>query len=156
MAYVVLDCSSCGTPRVAESKNQTATCPRCGAQTRIEEARVHARTDSAKQARHALGQVNAQREGETLDQPAPERPESRDAIDEAIAGARQVAGQRRRVQVAAEGLTRELSTFTEDQWVQALSRLDIPRARALEHLDRLKRASLVTEPRHGAFEHVDP
>lgn len=155
MSYLVVDCSSCGTPRVAQADNQTATCHQCGAQTRLEDARVHVRTDSAEQARHALGQVNAQREGATLDQPEPEDSPGRDAIDEAIADARDVTGERRRVQVAAEGLTRELSTFTEDEWVQALSRLDVPRARALEHLERLKRASLVSEPSHGTYEHVD-
>lgn len=154
MAYLVIACKSCGTARIAPSKNETATCPRCGASTRLEDALVHARTEDAKTARHAIGQINAKQAGETYDQTPNPKPEPRDPIDRAIQPAREVTNQRRRAQLAAQGLTRELSTFTQDEWATALERLDIPRARALEHLARLQQANLVTEPTHGSYRHV--
>ncbi len=154
--YLVVTCTSCGAPRVAHARHETMQCPRCQATTKIDQAIVHVRTDSMHAARNALGQVNAKREDDTLPHEATTSPADRDAIDRAIRSAREITNQRRRVQAAAQGLTREKGPFDEDTWIEALARLDVPRARALEHLERMKLASLITEPDHGRFEHVDP
>ncbi len=154
MAYLVIACRSCGTARIAPSTNETATCPQCGTTTPLDEALVHARTDDAETARHAIGQINAKKAGQTYDQEPPPKPSPRDAIDRAIQPAREVTNQRRRAQLAAQGLTDELSTFTQEHWIEALERLDIPKPRALEHLAGLQQANLVTEPTHGSYRHV--
>lgn len=155
MSYLVIDCTSCGSPRVVESDKETAQCPRCGSRTQIESARVHTRTELLAEAQNALGQVNAQRAGGELDEEAIREVPARDAIDRALAQARTATSERTQIQVAAEGLTEELGRFDVETWVEALERLDVERPRALEHLERLQRVSIVTEPEHGAYEHVD-
>ncbi len=155
MSYLVVACTGCGSPRVVPAGNKTAQCHRCGSRTTVDEAIVHARTDSLEAAQNAVGQVNAKREGGELAEAAVETPAPRDAIDRALADARSVTSERMRVQLAAEGLTEELSTFDADAWVTALERLDVERARALEHLERLKHASVVTEPTNGEYRFVD-
>lgn len=154
MSYLVIDCTSCGSTRVVQADKETAQCHRCNSRTRIEKARVHARTETIEAAQNAVGQVNAQRAGAELEEDAKREVPDRDAIDRALGQARGTTSERTQVQLAAEGLTEELSSFTEDQWVEALSRIDVERARALEHLERLQRASIVAEPSHGEFEHV--
>lgn len=154
MSYLVIDCTGCGSPRVAAADRETAQCPRCGSRTRIDQARVHARTDALEAAQNAVGQVNAQRAGSELDEEAVRDVPARDAIDRAIAQARSATSERTRVQLAAEGLTEELQRFDEGTWVEAMERLDVGRPRALEHLQRLRRASIVAEPSNGVYEHV--
>lgn len=155
MSYLVVGCTGCGSPRVVPEGNKTAQCHRCGATTTIEDAIVHARTDELAAAQNALGQVNAKRaDGELLTGAVQEAPEARDAIDRALVDARSVSSQRRRVQLAAEGLTEAFETFDEERWVEALARLDIERAQAVEHLQRLRQASLVAEPSHGEFRYL--
>jgi uncharacterized Zn finger protein (UPF0148 family) len=151
MSYLVVGCPDCGTPRVAPAGNDTATCHRCGRQVRLDDVPVHARTDSLEAAQNAVGQVNAQRDGGELAEAAVAEPEARDALDRALVAAREVSGERATVRRAAEGLTEELDTFTEDTWVEALGRLDVPEPRALEHLERLQRANLVVEPEHEVY-----
>lgn len=152
MSYLVVSCTSCGSPRVVPGGNKTAQCHRCGSTTTVEKAIVHARADSLEAAQNAVGQVNAQRaDGELVDAAVQEAPAPRDALDRALVDARGVASEKTRVQLAAEGLTEEFSTFDAERWVDALERLDIERARALEHLERLKQASVVTEPTHGQY-----
>lgn len=155
MSYLVIACKDCGVPRVAPADNETATCHRCQATTRLDDAVVHARTDSLEAAQNAVGQVNAQREGGELAEAAVQEVDHRDPLDRALAGARQVSGERARVRRAAEGLTEELGAFDEDDWLAAMDRLDVGRARGLEHLQRLRQASIVTEPEHGTYRHVD-
>lgn len=164
MGYLVIACKSCGTPRVAQDDKQTAECHRCGTQTRIEDARVHARTDELAEAQDAVGQVNAQRAGGQLARPdegeaAPggeaETVSPRDDIDQALTRARTAASERTQVRVAAEGLTEALGTFTEEQWIEAMGRLDVDEVRAREHLERLKHASVVAQPQHGTFRFVE-
>lgn len=166
MSYLVLACKSCGTPRVVQADKQSAECHRCGTTTRVEGGRVHARTNSLEAAQDAVGQVNAQRAGGELVRPdgagtAVEGDsddegdvEPRDAIDRALVSARTVSSQRQRVQLAAEGLTDELDTFDEDDWIEAMSRLDVDEPRAREHLRRLSQASVVAEPELGHYRYV--
>lgn len=155
MSYLVIACKDCGSPRVAPADNDTATCHRCGATTRLDDAVVHARTDALEAAQNAVGQVNAKREGAELDEEAVQEVDHRDALDRALAQARQVSGERARARHAAEGLTEELGAFDEDDWLAAMDRLDVGRARGLEHLERLCRASIVAEPEHGTYRHVE-
>lgn len=160
MAYVVLGCRRCGSPRVAQADSTSAQCHECGAANRVDEAEVFARVDSLEAAREALGQVNADRaDGD----PPDERPGGeadggvtpRDDVDRALAQAREVPSERRRARLAAEGLTRELGTFTAGDWVEAMNRLDVDEARAREYLRRLARASVVAEPEHGTYRAVE-
>ncbi len=153
MAYLVVACQGCGAPKVAEEGRKTTQCPRCSHRIAIGEAIVHARTETVEQARHALGQVNASKAGGELAQPAPAEP-TRDAVDRALIQARSVTAKASRVRLAAEGLTREFETFTHEQWLEALARLDILVPEAREHLDRLKQANLVAEPEHGVYRFV--
>lgn len=189
MSYLVLSCTGCGSPRVAEAANKTANCPRCGTTIQMDNAQVHARTDELAEARDAVGQINAHRaDGELLrgeegtpstqnadardrtdetddseeepegEHPFEESPTSaspRDAIDRALVSARSVPSQRLRVKLTAEGLTEELETFTEEDWVEAMQRLDVDEARAREHLRRLSQASEIAEPEHGVFRYIE-
>lgn len=152
--YLVIDCTSCGSPRVVQADKETAQCPRCGSRTTIGKARVHARTDSLEAAQNAIGQVNAERAGGELAEEAVQEVPARDPIDEALREARSVTSERTQVQVAAERLSEELDGFDQEEWVTALGRLDIDRPRALEHLERLKRASVIAEPSHGTYRFV--
>lgn len=164
MSYLVIACKSCGSPRVVDASNESAECPRCGTTTRVEQAKVHAETEDIEVARDALGQVNAQRAGGELvrgpEGPGPpseaeEDTTPRDDIDRALVEAREVSSQRMKIRLTAEGLTRELETFTEEQWVEAMGRLDVAEPRAREHLKRLSRASVVAEPEHGTFHAIE-
>lgn len=170
MAYLVVGCSSCGTPRVAEADKSTAECPRCGTTIRLESAKVHARTDELAKAQDAVGQVNAQRAGGELVRPdrsdgavpeqGSEEPEAdassaRDDIDRALVQAREVSSERMQVRLTAEGLTEQLGTFTEEDWLEAMARLDVSEARAREHLERLSLRSIVAEPEHGTYRCID-
>lgn len=191
MSYLVLSCTGCGSPRVAQAANKTANCPRCGTTIQIDNAQVHARTDELAKARDAVGQINAHRaDGELLrgeqgsgvaqsaeakvrtnetddtddigeaggEQPFEQSQASdspRDAIDRALVSARSVPSQRLRVKLTAEGLTEELETFTEEDWVEAMQRLDVDEARAREHLRRLSQASEIAEPEHGVFRYIE-
>lgn len=168
MSYLVVGCSGCGTPRVAEADKTTADCPRCGTTIRLETARIHARTDELAKAQDAVGQVNAQRAGGELVRPDPpasqttgtegedERiPSARDAIDRALVQARDVTSERMKVRLTAEGLTRELDTFTEEDWLEAMDRLDVAEPRAREHLERLSLRSIVAEPEHGSYRYIE-
>lgn len=170
MAYLVVDCPGCGTPRIVEDDQATGECPRCGSTIRVDDARVHARTDELTTAQDALGQVNAQRaDGELLrpDELAQaagagssraeedRSPRSRDAIDHAIAEAREVSSERTQIRVVAEGLTERFDTFTTEQWIEAMRRLDVAEPRAREHLQRLSRGSIVAEPEHGNYRYIE-
>lgn len=154
MRYLVISCTGCGWPRVAQGDKETAQCPRCGTRIPIDRAIVHARTDELEAAQNAVGQVNAQRADGELAEAAVQEVPDRDPIDKAVRQARKVTSERTQVQLAAEGLTEAFSTFTEDQWIEALGRLDVPRGRAVEHLERLKQASVLVEPTAGEHRHV--
>lgn len=154
MSYLVIGCTSCGSPRVVEPDQQTAQCHRCGSTTRIEKAIVHARTDSLEAAQNAVGQVNAENAGGELEEEAVQPVPPRDPIDRAVREARSVTSERRRVQIAAEALTEAFSRFTEEQWLEAMERIDVDRPRALDHLERLTQASVVAEPTHGEYSYV--
>lgn len=151
MSYLVISCTGCGRPRVTQQDQQTTTCHRCGDRIQIENASQHASTDTLQAAQNAVGQINAKRAGEELPDPAKASPPARDAVDQALADARSATSQRARVRRAAEGLTEAFDTFTMEDWVQALGRIDIPQDRAIEHLQRLKQANIVTEPDHGTY-----
>lgn len=170
MGYLVVDCQGCGSPRIVEEGKDTGQCPRCGTRIQIASAHVHARVDDLTTAQDALGQVNAQRaDGELLrpDELAQaagagsqrtekdRSPKARDPIDHAIAKAREVTSERMQVRLAAEGLTERLDTFTEEDWVEAMDRLDVVEARAREHLQRLSRESIVAEPEHGRYRYIE-
>jgi predicted RNA-binding Zn-ribbon protein involved in translation (DUF1610 family) len=170
VSYLVVDCQGCGSTRIVEADQSTGECPRCGTTIQIDSARVHARTDDLTAAQDALGQVNAQRaDGELLrpDELAQEagassqrtgkdpQPTARDEIDHAIREAREVASERMQVRLVAEGLTERLDTFTEEDWLEAMSRLDVPEPRAREHLQRLSRRTMVAEPQHGTYRYIE-
>ncbi|PSG97327.1 hypothetical protein BRD56_06610 [Thermoplasmatales archaeon SW_10_69_26] len=175
MGYLVVGCSGCGTPRVAEADKSTAQCPRCGTTIQLDKARIHARTDELAKAQDAVGQVNAQRAGGELVRPdrstpaeaageetdeadeggVEPSPSARDDIDRALAQAREVSSERMRVRLTAEGLTQQLGTFTEEDWLAAMDRLDVSEPRAREHLQRLSLRSIVAEPEHGTYRYIE-
>lgn len=158
MSYQVISCRDCGTPRVVEAHRKTTQCPRCGKRLDLEKVIVHAETEDMAEARDAVGQINAQKAGgELLRQPDPRQVSPADEIDQAIGQARQVTGQAPRVKLAAQGLTEVLGRFTEDQWVEAMERLDVPEGRAIEHLHKLMRVNALAQPTPGRFQYVaDP
>ncbi len=152
MSYQVISCRQCGAPRIVETKRKTTQCPRCGSRLDLERVLVHAETGSIEEARDAVGQINAQRAGgELLRQPEPQRVEPADRIDEALQQARDVTGQAMRVKLAAQGLSDTFGTFDEEQWIDALERLDIQEGRAREHLERLAQMSMVAQPQPGSY-----
>lgn len=168
MSYLVVDCHGCGSPRILDDANETGQCPRCGTTIRVENAQVHARTDELETAQDALGQVNAQRAGGELVRPGDsqagpptkasdgeEASQARDEIDRALVQARSVSSERMQVKVTAEGLTEELGTFTVEDWIEAMDRLDVAEPRAREHLQRLARGSIVAEPEHGRYRYIE-
>lgn len=170
MGYLVVDCQGCSSPRIVEEGKDTGQCPRCGTTIQIETAHVHVRTEELTSAQDALGQVNAQRaDGELLrpDELAQAAgagsrrtekdpsPKARDPIDHAIQKAREVTSERMQVRLTAEGLTERFDTFTEEQWVEAMGRLDVAEARAREHLQRLSQGSIVAEPEHGRYRYIE-
>jgi len=163
MNYLVVACTGCGAPRVVEADKNSAQCPRCGSTTLIESANVFARTETLEEAQNAVGQVNAQRAGgELVDAAKREIPEPedeevthRDDIDRAIHRAREVSSRSSRVRLAAEGLTEQLDAFSAEEWVEAMTRLDVPEGSAIELLERLVNESVVTEPAHGVYRYVD-
>jgi uncharacterized Zn finger protein (UPF0148 family) len=170
MTYLVVDCPGCSTPRIVEDGQDTGECPRCGSTIRVESAHVHARADELTTAQDALGQVNAQRaDGELLrpDELAQAAgagssktekdpsPTARDEIDHALSQAREVSSERMTVRLVAEGLTERLDTFTEEEWLEAMGRLDVAEPRAREHLQRLARGSIVAEPEHGRYRYIE-
>lgn len=163
MSYLVVDCPGCSSPRIVEDTQDTGECPRCGSSIQIGQARVHAEADELEAAQDALGQVNAHRAGGELKRADDRGPSSdggstpspRDEIDRALQQARTVSSERMQIRLVAEGLTEEMETFTEEDWLAAMGRLDVPEARAREHLRRLARGSIVAEPEHGSYRYID-
>jgi DNA-directed RNA polymerase subunit RPC12/RpoP len=57
--YLVVACNSCGRLFLGVSDKRTRTCPYCGRRVRIKDARVIARSESAKEARLVLQEAKA-------------------------------------------------------------------------------------------------
>lgn len=58
--YLVVACTSCGRFLLAASDKRTRSCPYCGKRVRIEDARVIARSESAREARLVLQEAKTQ------------------------------------------------------------------------------------------------
>ncbi len=58
--YLVVACTSCGRFLLAASDKRTRTCAYCGKRVKIEDARVIARSEDAREARLVLRDAKAQ------------------------------------------------------------------------------------------------
>ena len=58
--YLVVACTRCGRLLLAASDKKTRSCPYCGRRVKIENARVIARSENAREARLVLQEAKAQ------------------------------------------------------------------------------------------------
>jgi DNA-directed RNA polymerase subunit RPC12/RpoP len=58
--YLVVACTHCGRLLLAASDKRTRSCPYCGRRVKIENARVIARSENAREARLVLQEAKAQ------------------------------------------------------------------------------------------------
>lgn len=59
--YLVVACTNCGRLLLAASDKRTRSCAHCGRRVRIEDARVIARSETAREARLVLSEAKAQK-----------------------------------------------------------------------------------------------
>ncbi len=60
--YLVVVCTRCGRLFLGVSEKRTRSCPYCGRRVRIEDARVIARSESAREARLVLQEAKTQQQ----------------------------------------------------------------------------------------------
>lgn len=153
--YGVVVCPQCKRAKGVNLKQKTTTCS-CGFEIRVVPARIRARTDTARELAHLVGQVGAEIAGGTeayrRAQAPVRRKRSRDVHVRVIGIAAKARDRAGRVRAAAIELTRELEVFSLADWDRVLAGLGIPQPE--EALAALVRDNAVFEPKAGFFRSV--
>ena len=71
--YLIIECSNCKRFLLAASDKRTRTCAYCGKRVAIDDARIVARSEKAKEARLVLQELKIQERGGKLSEPTSER-----------------------------------------------------------------------------------
>ncbi len=148
--FAVVQCTECRKPRIVDLSTKMSTCPACGNTDGVDNLRVLARTRSQERAREELvrltsGTLVAGFDG-NLESPRPKHAKrSTDPWSTLERDYETAKGMENKMRVMAEGLTKLLGEFTEED----VLRLDPDKGARL--LAKMLEDCLVHETSYGRY-----
>ncbi len=148
--YGVIVCPDCETARVVDLNDKTSRCYRCGKRLILKKMKIYYRTSSSKEARWAVGRLNAEISGGDLPCMR-ERDESDDPHIKAAKKATIAENERERLEIICRVLGEEIGSFRSEDVKSVLHHM----GREIEDLEtKLKRLEDIYEREEGVFRSV--
>ncbi|MEF8874078.1 MAG: hypothetical protein V5A88_05340 [Candidatus Thermoplasmatota archaeon] len=148
--FGVIVCPDCKAAKVVDLTDKTSGCHRCGKRLVLKKMRVYYRTDSRKEARWAIGRVNAEMSGGEM----PEEEEEKESDDPHVKASRKAEvaeNERERLSIISRVLCEEMGSFG----IEDINKVYDLLGREIEDLEtKLKRMEEIYEKEEGVFRSV--